>query len=130
MGGSHSLAYEITQLKKTNHTTFHGHYTLLCDGPHLVECASLRIQTNPPLTYHCLSLNFGNKTSEHEVHEILKPAPWVLARLKSRREELKDRRKKQWEKCAENPLHNLPENLINTWPVLSFHWPDPWHEED
>ena len=31
---SHSLAYEIIQLLKTNHTTFHGHCTPLCDGPH------------------------------------------------------------------------------------------------
>ena len=31
---SHSLAYEITQPSKTNHTTFHGRHTLLCDGPH------------------------------------------------------------------------------------------------
>jgi len=52
---SHSLAYEITQLTKTKHTTFHGHLTLLCDGPHPVECPFLWIRTNPPLTYHCVS---------------------------------------------------------------------------
>ena len=52
---SHSLACEITQLKKTSHTTFHGPCTLLCDGPHPVECASLWIPTNTPLTYLCVS---------------------------------------------------------------------------
>ena len=41
-----------TQLAETNNT-FHGHCTLLCDGPHSVECASLWIGTNSPLTYHC-----------------------------------------------------------------------------
>ena len=45
----HSLAYEITQLEKTNHTTFRGHCTFLCDGPHPVECASLWVWKNPPL---------------------------------------------------------------------------------
>ena len=57
----------------------------LCDGPHPVECSSLWILTNPPLTYHCIphwiflqwdikSLSFIRSWSQ---------APWVLARLKS-----------------------------------------------
>ena len=33
--------------------------------------------------------------------------------------ELKDRRKKQWENVPRNPLHSLPENLLNIWPVLT-----------
>ena len=35
------------------------------------------------------------------------------------REELKDRRKEQWKNVPMNPLHNLPENLLNSWPVLT-----------
>ena len=38
-----------------------------------------------------------------------------------RKEELKDRRKKQQGKIMpRNPLHNLPGNLLNTWPALTF----------
>ena len=41
--------------QKTSHTTFHGPCTLLCDGPHPVECPSPWIWTNPPVTSHCVS---------------------------------------------------------------------------
>ena len=36
------------------------------------------------------------------------------------REELKNGRKDQWENKPRNPLHNLWENLLNTWHVLTF----------
>ena len=35
------------------------------------------------------------------------------------RGELKDRRKKQWENVPRDPLHNLPENLLNACPALT-----------
>ena len=35
------------------------------------------------------------------------------------REELKNRRKISGKNMPRNPLHNLPENLLNTWPVLT-----------
>ena len=38
--------------------------------------------------------------------------------------------KSSGENALRDPLHNLLENLLNAWPVLSFHWPDPWHKED
>ena len=118
---SHSLACEITQLKKTSHTTFHGPCTLLCDGPHPVECASLWIPTNTPLTYLCVSnWIFAVRHQSLSFIRSWSQASWVLARLKS------------WERGAEGhggkssvknvprtPLHNLPENLLNTWPVLT-----------
>ena len=70
----HSLAYEITQLLKTSHTTFHGPCTLLYDGPHPVHCASLWIWTNSPLIYYCLSLNFfAMRNEKPEFHSVLKP---------------------------------------------------------
>ena len=96
---SHSLACEITQLKKTSHTTFHAYCTLLCDGPHSVEYASLWIWTNTPLTYPCvsnwifeISLSFIRSWSQ---------APWVLARLKSQEIGAEGRGKNQCGKCAE-----------------------------
>ena len=79
---SHSLAYEFTQLTKTSHTILHG--TLLCDGPYPVECASLWIWTNPPLTYHCVSYQIF--AMRHESLSFIRSwsqAPWVLAGLKS-----------------------------------------------
>ena len=61
---SHALAYEISQLTKTNHTTFHGHPYTFCDGTYSVDCASLWIRKNPPLIYCCVSLNsFCSETS-------------------------------------------------------------------
>ena len=41
----------------------------------------------------------------------------------------KMRRKSCGKNVLRNPFHNLPENLLNTWPALSFHWTDPWHKE-
>ena len=59
----HSLAYEITQLVKTNHITFHGHCTHPLWWPTLLECASLSTWTNPPLTYCVSHWIFFNETS-------------------------------------------------------------------
>ena len=52
---SHSLTYEITQLGKTNHTTFHGHQ---CNGPYPVKCASLNPNKSTSYLWLCLSLSF------------------------------------------------------------------------
>ena len=62
---SHSLAYEITQLTKTNHTTFHGLCTHPLWWPKLLKCASFFTQTNlNPLNYCCVShWIFCKKTS-------------------------------------------------------------------
>ena len=81
---SHSLVYEITQLLKTNHTTFHGPFMLLYDGPHPVEWASLWIWTNPSLTYLCVShWIFAMRHQSLSFIRSSSQAPWVLARLKS-----------------------------------------------
>ena len=92
----------------------------LCNGLHPAECASLYIRTNPPLTYHCSLTEFlqwdirawaslGPEARHHGFWPDSSPG----------REELKDRRKEQWKNVPMNPLHNLPENLLNSWPVLT-----------
>ena len=53
---SHSLAYEITQLSKTNHTTFPGHCTLWWLMPCGV-CFSLNLNKSTSYLSLCLSLN-------------------------------------------------------------------------
>ena len=80
---SHSLAYEITQLAKTNIPHSMG-CTLLCDGPHPVECASLWIWTNLPLTYCRFShWIFAMRHQSLSFIRSWSQASWVLARLKS-----------------------------------------------
>ena len=100
---SHSLAYDITQAAKTNHTTFHGHCThplwwhMLCG-----LCFSLNPDKSTSYLLLSLSLIFlqwawaslGPKTRHHGFFLGWSP----------RRGELKDRMKKQWEKCAEESL--------------------------
>ena len=126
---SYSLAYEIIQLTKTNHTTSHGHCTLLCDNPDPVECASFWIRTNTLFTYCCVSnWIFAMRYQSLSFTRSWSQAPWVLAGLKSQEREAEGQEEKTVVKNMQrNPLHNLPENLLITWPVLSFHCPNPCH---
>ena len=89
----------------------------LFNGPHPVECAFLWIWTNLPLSYCCVSNWIF--AMRHQSMSFIRSWSQVLAGLNLRREELKDRRNNQWEKCAKESLHNLPETLLNTWPVLT-----------
>ena len=100
---SHSLAYDITQAAKTNHTTSRGHHTHSLWWPTLLECAPLWIWTHLPPTYCWVS---------HWIFYNVKSRSWASLGPKTRqpvfcldsspgREELKDGRKRQWEKCAE-----------------------------
>ena len=66
----------------------------------------------------CLSLIFWNETC---FIRSWSQAAWVLAGLKSQ-----ERRAEGWmggkssgKNVLRNPLHNLPENLLTTWPVLT-----------
>ena len=46
-------------------------------------------------------------------------------------EELKDGKKKQWEKTAkESPSKPARKSAKYLTCAHSFHWPDPWHKED
>ena len=47
------------------------------------------------------------------------PCPNLYKQWHRWREELKDRRKISGKNMPRNPLHNLPENLLNTWSVLT-----------
>ena len=67
---SHSLAYEITQPIKTNHTKFRGGI-VLCQGPHSVKCVSLCIWINSLLTYHFVS-HWILSTMRHQELEFQK----------------------------------------------------------
>ena len=62
---SHSLAYEITQLTKTNQTTFHGHRTRPLQWPtRCGVCFSLNLNKSTSYLQLCVSLNsFCNETS-------------------------------------------------------------------
>ena len=66
---SHSLAYEITQLTKTNHSTFHGHRThplrwyTLCG-----LCFSLNLNKSTSYLLLCLSEFFSMRYEEPELH--------------------------------------------------------------
>ena len=117
---SYSLAYEIIQLTKTNHTTSHGHCTLLCDNPDPVECASFWIRTNTLFTYCCVSnWIFAMRYQSLSFTRSWSQAPWVLAGLKSQEREAEGQEEKTVVKNMQrNPLHNLLENLLNTWPLL------------
>ena len=56
----------------------------LCDGPQPVKCVSLWIQTNPSLTYHCVSnWIFAMRHQSLSCIRSRSQAPCVLARLKS-----------------------------------------------
>ena len=56
---SHSLAYEITQLRKTNHTTLHGCSTCPLPWPTTCGvCFSLNLNKSTSYLFLCLSLNF------------------------------------------------------------------------
>ena len=70
---SHSLAYEITQLSKTNHTTFPGHCTLWWLMPCGV-CFSLNLNKSTSYLSLCLSPNFfAMRHQEPELLYVLKP---------------------------------------------------------
>ena len=93
----------------------------LCNGPNPAECASLWIWTNPPLTYHCVSnWIFAMRHQEPELHYVLKPGimgfgqAQVLGEMSWRMG-----RKCSGKNMPRNPLHNLLENLLNTWSVLT-----------
>ena len=82
---------------------------LLC-GSEQIRLLSITVSLTEILQWDIKSLSFIRSWSQ---------ASWVLAGLNLGREELKDRRRKQWKNVPRNPFHNLPENLLNTWPVLT-----------
>ena len=93
---SHSVAYEVTQLTKTNHITFHGHWTHPLQWPTPCGmCFSLNL--NKSTSYLCYVSHwiFFNETSRiwaslgpEASHQGFWPGP------SPRREELKSGRKK------------------------------------
>ena len=117
---SHSLAYEFTQLLKTSHATFHGHSTCSLWWPTPCGVCSSLNPNNPPLTYHCVShWIFAMRHQSLNAIRSWSQAPWVLAGLKSQEREAEGQEEKTVIKnMRRNPLHNLLENLLNTWPLL------------
>ena len=70
-----------------------------------------------------VSLNwifFCNETSEPELHQVLKPGimGFVQAQVLGERN-WRTEVKSGGKNMLRNPLHNLLENLLNTWPVLA-----------
>ena len=100
----------------TNHTTFHSHCTLLCDGSHPVEYASPWIQTKPPLTY--CSVSHRNFAMRHQSLSFIRSwsqALWVLAGLKSQSDTT------EWLNMAQSPCHvGLSPNLRKTVASTTF----------
>ena len=75
----------------------------------------------PPLTYHCVSnWIFAMRHQEPELHYVLKPGimgfgqAQVLGEMSWRMG-----RKCSGKNMPRNPLHNMLENLLNTWSVLT-----------
>ena len=116
---SHSLAYKSTQLSKTSHTTFHGLSACPLQwptpyGPHPAESASLWILTNSPLMYRCVS-NWIFSVRHQNLSFI---RSWSQAQVPGERR-WKMGGKSSRKNVPRNPLHNLLENLLNTWHVLT-----------
>ena len=94
----------------------------LCNGPHPAECASLRILTNPPLTYCCVS-NWIFAMRHQSLSFIMS---WSRASCMSfgwaqvpGERSWRTGGKSNGKNVPRNPLHNLPENLLNTWSMLT-----------
>ena len=112
---SHSLANEITQLAKTNHTTSYG-----CCTPFCRVCLSLTLNKSTSYLSLCLSVKFCNEASRawaSLVPEARQHGFWPGSSL--RREDWRLGGKSSWKNMLRNPLNNLLENLLNTWPVLT-----------
>ena len=92
----HPLAYEITQLRETPHFMAAGYN--LCAGIYSVDCVSLWIQTNPLLTYCCVSQWIFLQWDILNL-SFIRPwnqAPWVLAGLMT-----------EWLIIAQSPCQSL-----------------------
>ena len=126
---SHSLAYEVTQLAKTSHTTFPGHHTHPLPWPtYFGVCFSLNLNKS---TFHlslCLSLNFffffffffAMRHQEPGLHQVLKPVTMGFGQAQVLGERSwRMGGKGSGQNVPRNPLHNLSENLRNTWSVLT-----------
>ena len=77
----------------------------VCNGPHSLECASLWILTNPPLTYCCVS--HWIFTMRHQSLIFIRSwsqASWVLARFKSQERGAEE----QEEKAVEKTCQGIP----------------------
>ena len=102
-----------------------------CYGPTLCGlCFSLNL--NKFTFYRCVShWIFAMRHQSLSFIRSWSQAPRVLAGLKSQ-----ERGAEGWEEiavgitCQGIPFIACQKNLLNTWPVLSFHCPDPWHKED
>ena len=116
----HSLAYEITQLAKTNPphsmaTAFPFVMAHILWSMLLSESAQIHLLPMLSLTeflqWDIKSLSFIRSWSQ---------TLWVLARLKSQEREAEGQEEKAVGKnMLRNPPHSLLENLLNTWPVLT-----------
>ena len=82
---AHSLAYEITQLRKTNHTIFHGPNTHPLRWPTPCGlCFSLKLNKSTSYLPLCLPLNFLQwDIKSLSLIRSWSQATWVLTRLKS-----------------------------------------------
>ena len=105
-------------------TTFHGHCTLLSDGPHPVECASLWIRTNPPLTYHCVS--HWIFAMRHQGLSFIKSWPGIMGfgwAQVPRERSWRTGGKSTGKNVLRNPLHNLLEQFTKYLTCAhSFQW--------
>ena len=81
---SHSLAYELIQLAKTSHTTFHGWSTCPLQSPTPCGvCFCLNPNKSINLTYRCVSnWIFAMRHESLSFITSWSQAPWILARLK------------------------------------------------
>ena len=116
---SHSLAYEITQLG--NHTTFQHWSPLLLQWP--TSCGvCFSLNPNKSTSYLCC-VSHWIFAMRHQSLSFIRSwgqARWVLVGLKSQERGAEGWKEKHSGKnVPRNPLHNLPENLLYTWPVLT-----------
>ena len=107
---AHWLAYEITQLTKTNHTTFMA--TALHSPP-------LKLKKSTSYLLLCLSLNFCNKTSKAWASLGLKSGTEGFGWARVPGQSWRTGGKSSEKNVPRDPLHSLLENLLNTWPVLT-----------
>ena len=102
-------------------TTPHSVTTALFNGPHPVVCFSLNLNKSTSYLLLCLSVNyFTVRHQEPEFHQALKPDTMGFgwAQVLGERS-WGTRGKSSGKNVPRDPLHNLPENLLNTWPMLT-----------
>ena len=88
----------------------------------LGECFSLNTNKSTSYLSLCLSLNFLQwDIKSLSFIRSWSHAPWILARLKSweRWAEGQEEKERKRKNVPRNSLHNLLENLLNTWPGLT-----------